>query len=64
MSMQADIERLQKQSLRRRHRLQGEATLRRNLTDPHDADLTATVTANRRKAANKDKIDRLRRNNS
>ncbi|MDF2366963.1 MAG: hypothetical protein P1U71_06820 [Sneathiella sp.] len=59
--MQADIERLQEKSLRRRQRLEGEANLRKNLTEPHDADLATTVTANRLKTANKDKIDRLKR---
>ena len=63
MSMQSDIERLQKKSLRRRQRVEGEANLRKNLTEPHAADLATTVTANRQKAENKDKIDRLKRSN-
>jgi hypothetical protein len=64
MSMQADIERLQIKNLRRRQRVEGEANLKKNLTEPHDADLAVTVTANRQKAENKDKIDQLKRNNS
>lgn len=63
MSMQTDIERLQEKNLRRRQRMKGEANLRKNLTDPHDTDLAASVTANRKRAANKDKIDRLKRSN-
>ncbi len=61
MSMQADIERLQRKTLRRRLRAKGEANLKKNLTEPHDADLATTVTANRQRAENKDKIDRLKR---
>ena len=61
MSMQTDIERLQKKNLRRRQRMEGEANLRKNLTEPHDADLATTVTANRQRAENKDKVDQIKR---
>ncbi len=64
MSMQADIERLQKKSLRRRQRVEGEANLRIGQVEPHEADLALTVEANRQRAENKDKIDRLKRSNS
>jgi hypothetical protein len=61
MSMQADIERLQKKSLRRRQRVEGEANLKKSLSEPRDADLAVTVTANHQRAVNKGKIDRLKR---
>lgn len=63
MSMQADIERLQKKSLRRRQRVEGEANLRKNLTEPHTTDLATTVTTNRQNAENKNKLDKLKRSN-
>tara|TARA_R110002072_G_C7538682_1_gene498038 strand:+ start:200 stop:391 length:192 start_codon:yes stop_codon:yes gene_type:complete len=61
MSMKSDNERLQKQNLRRRHREEGESNLRKNLSEPHGDDLSATVTANRVRATQQEKIDRLKR---
>jgi len=61
MSIQTDIERVQKKNLRRRQKMEWETCLRKNLTDPHDDDLVTMVTANRKRAAYKEKINQLRR---
>ena len=62
MPMQSDIARVQNQILRRRQRVEGETNLKKNVADPHNVDLEATVTANREKAGQKEKIDQLKRN--
>lgn len=62
MPMQSDIARVQNQKLRHRQRMEGETNLKKNVADPHDDDLAATVMANREKAGQKEKIDQLKRN--
>ncbi|MFC4271850.1 hypothetical protein GQF03_16195 [Sneathiella chungangensis] len=62
MSMKSDFERIQEKNLRRRQREEGEKNLRKGLADPHEDDLMITVTANRERAENREKIDQLKRN--
>lgn len=62
MSMKSDFERIQEKNLRRRQREEGEKNLKKGLADPHEDDLMITVTANRERAENREKIDQLKRN--
>ncbi|TNE36188.1 MAG: hypothetical protein EP348_07500 [Alphaproteobacteria bacterium] len=61
MSMQADFERLHERGLRRRHRLDKEAALKKSAVEPRAGDLATRITNKRANARARAKFSLLHR---